>query len=149
VWLVTTDFLDGTSTMAAIRAAVRDELQKLELGLPLYTEYMKTKGQKPFLFVWTSWSRHGRSLRSARFGGAPKDVLQVEWLNLQVLDCRPGDTTVAISPSNDSGFTIAIANRASSAQAEMTALESLWPDHVTNPPKPPKKIGCFNKMVLF
>ena len=83
------------------------------------------------------------------FGGAPKDLLQVEWLNLQVLDCRPGDTIVAISPSNESGFTIAIANGAPSAQAEMAALESVWPDHVTNPPKPPKRIGCLNKMFLF
>lgn len=134
--------------MTAIREAVRDELQKLELGLPLYTEHLKMKGDKAFLFVWTSWSRHGRSLRSASFGGAPKDLLQVEWLNLQALDCRPGDTTVAISPNN-SGFQIVIANGQPSAQAEMEALDTVWPDHVTNPLKPLKRVRCFNKMFLF
>jgi hypothetical protein len=117
--------------MTAIRAAVHYELQKLELDLDLYNNHKIKNGSRPKLFIWNSWARLGHNLRSATFGGTPEDLLQVEWLNLQNLDSS--DSIVAISPSNTSGLTIAVANGTPSAQGEMSALGAVWSEAVRAP----------------
>lgn len=88
--------------MAAIRAAVHYELQKLELDVELYNNHKEKNGSRPKLFIWNSWARVGHNLRSATFGGAAEDLLQVEWLNLQALNTSDTMyiTIVAISPSH-------------------------------------------------
>jgi hypothetical protein len=132
LWLVATHFFAATTTpMTAIRAAVHYELQKLELDLDLYNYHKIKNGSRPKLFIWNSWARLGHNLRSATFGGTPEDLLQVEWLNLQNLDSS--DSIVAISPSNTSGLTIAVANGTPSAQGEMSALGAVWSEAVRAP----------------
>jgi len=133
-WLVATHFFAATTTpMTAIRAAVHYELQKLELDVELYNYHKDKDGSRPKLFIWNSWARLGHNLRSATFGGTPEDLLQVEWLNLQNLDVNTSDSIVAISPSNTSGLTIAVANGTPSAQGEMSALGAVWSEAVRAP----------------
>ena len=132
--------------MAAIRAAVHYELQKLELDVELYNYHKIKNGSRPKLFIWNSWARVGHNLRSATFGGTPEDLLQVEWLNLQNLDVNTSDTIVAISPSNTSGLTIAVANATPSAQGEMSALGAVWSEAVRlGALAPVKKSVAFEK----
>jgi hypothetical protein len=132
--------------MAAIRAAVHYELQKLELDVELYNNHKEKNGSRPKLFIWNSWARVGHNLRSATFGGTPEDLLQVEWLNLQNLDVNTSDTIVAISPSNTSGLTIAVANATPSAQGEMSALGAVWSEAVRlGALAPVKKSVAFEK----
>jgi len=133
-------FCGRTTILAAIRAAILYELQKLELDLALFNHHKDQNASKPKLLIWNTWSRVGRSLRSAKFGGAPEDLLQVEWLNLQALDVAPNDTIVAISPSHTSGLTVAVSSGTPSAQREMLALDAVWSEAIRAPVSAPIQV---------
>ena len=109
----------------AIHTALRYELHKLEFDSVLYEIDKKRLDTKPKLFIWNSWARIGHSVRNACFGGAPESLLEVEYLNQQLLEANEG-TIVSVSPFHTNGLQVGITTASRTGTAEMDKLEGKY-----------------------
>ena len=110
----------------AIHTALRYELHKLEFDSVLYEIDKKRLSIKPKLFTWNSWARIGHNVRNACFGGADESLLEIEYLNQQLLEANEG-TLVSISPfHSENGLQVGITTASRTGAQEMDKLEAKY-----------------------
>jgi hypothetical protein len=121
---------DAAAAAALTSASVRAALRALRDDPTTFYDSMRKGAATPKLFVWNSWARAGRGLRSAAFAD-PAGPRRVEWLNALGLS-DPSVVLVTAAPPPPGAPPSEPSAEALSVQlsftcaAEAEALDAVW-----------------------
>ena len=125
---------DAAAAAALASVRVRTALRALRHDPAAFHDSMRHGAGTPKLFVWNSWARAGRDLRSATFGD-PAGPRSIEWLNalglsdptVVLVTAAPPPPPPGASPADGPAAGEALSVQLSfTCAAEADALDAVW-----------------------